>query len=206
MEQQQLSEKPLFTLKDLSVNGLAAINISIDAGECIALSGPSGSGKSLLLRALADLIPHQGEAYYKGQACSTFSPTDWRKQVGLLPAESFWWEEHVGEHFARKCDEKLKQLGFSSDVYNWSVSRCSTGERQRLALLRLLCLQPEVLLLDEPTASLDQENVQAVESLIKDYLQQGGSVIWVSHDHNQIQRVATRYFKIEGKQLVEVSL
>lgn len=206
MEQQQIMESPVFTLQDLSVNGLDAINISMDAGECIALSGPSGSGKSLLLRALADLIPHAGEAYYNGQACSSFLPTQWRKQVGLLPAESFWWEEHIGEHFAQQCDEKLKALGFTTDVYNWLVSRCSTGERQRLALLRLLCLKPKVLLLDEPTASLDQKNVLAVESLIKDYLHQGGTVIWVSHDQNQIQRVATRHFKIEGKQLVEVPL
>jgi len=200
------TESPIFNLNDLSVNGLAAINMSINAGECIVISGPSGSGKSLLLRALADLIPHQGEAYYQGQACTAFLPTQWRKQVGLLPAESFWWEEHVGEHFAQRCDEKLKALGFSTDVYNWRVSRCSTGERQRLALLRLLCLQPKVLLLDEPTASLDQANVKAVESLIKDYLHQGGAVIWVSHDPDQIQRIATRHYKIEGKQLVEVSL
>ena len=200
------TESPIFNLNDLSVNGLAAINMSINAGECIVISGPSGSGKSLLLRALADLIPHQGEAYYQGQACTAFLPTQWRKQVGLLPAESFWWEEHVGDHFAQRCDEKLKALGFSTDVYNWRVSRCSTGERQRLALLRLLCLQPKVLLLDEPTASLDQANVKAVESLIKDYLHQGGAVIWVSHDPDQIQRIATRHYKIEGKQLVEVSL
>lgn len=200
------TESPIFNLNDLSVNGLAAINMSINAGECIVISGPSGSGKSLLLRALADLIPHQGEAYYQGQACTAFSPTQWRKQVGLLPAESFWWEEHVGDHFAQRCDEKLKALGFSTDVYNWRVSRCSTGERQRLALLRLLCLQPKVLLLDEPTASLDQANVKAVESLIKDYLHHGGAVIWVSHDPDQIQRIATRHYKIEGKQLVEVSL
>lgn len=200
------TESPIFNLNDLSVNGLAAINMSINAGECIVISGPSGSGKSLLLRALADLIPHQGEAYYQGQACTAFLPTQWRKQVGLLPAESFWWEEHVGDHFAQRCDDKLKALGFSTDVYNWRVSRCSTGERQRLALLRLLCLQPKVLLLDEPTASLDQANVKAVESLIKDYLHHGGAVIWVSHDPDQIQRIATRHYKIEGKQLVEVSL
>ncbi|MGD8526327.1 MAG: ATP-binding cassette domain-containing protein [Thioalkalispiraceae bacterium] len=205
MQQQELAHKPLLTLKDFSVNHLAPINMTIEAGECITISGPSGSGKSLLLRALADLIPHQGEAYFQGQACSSVVATQWRTQVGLLPAESSWWQEQVGEHFVQRCDEKIKALGFTTDVYNWSVSRCSTGERQRLALLRLLCLQPKVLLLDEPTASLDQENVAAVEALIRDYLQQGGAVIWVSHDPQQVQRVATRHYQIKDRQLVEVS-
>jgi len=208
--QQKMIEEPLFSLNDLSVYNLNAINLSISPGECVAISGASGSGKSLLLRALADLIPHKGEAYFQGQACSSFSPTQWRKQVGLLPAESFWWAEQVGEHFAQpcddECDKKLNVLGFSSDVYEWAVSRCSTGERQRLALLRLLCLMPSVLLLDEPTASLDQDNILAVELLIREYLQQGGSVIWVSHDPQQIKRVADRHFKIVNDQLLEVSV
>ena len=202
MEQQQ---EPLITLQDISVNDLAAINFSVHAGECVCISGPSGSGKSLLLRALADLIPHQGEVYFQGSACSAMPATEWRKQVGLLPAESFWWHEHVGDHFTQDCDDDLQHLGFDKQVYDWSVMRCSTGERQRLALLRLLCRQPKVLLLDEPTASLDERNVQAVEALIKKYQATGGTVIWVSHDTNQIQRIADRHYRITGNQLQEVS-
>jgi ABC-type iron transport system FetAB ATPase subunit len=72
MEQQQES---VISLQDVSVNGLSPVNLSVNSGECICLSGPSGSGKSLLLRALADLIPHQGEVYFNGQACSSISPT-----------------------------------------------------------------------------------------------------------------------------------
>lgn len=201
MKQQQ---ETVISLQDVSVNELSAINLSVNAGECICLSGPSGSGKSLLLRALADLIPHDGEVFFKGNACSKTPPTTWRKQVGLLPAESFWWHENVGEHFTSQCDEELQRLGFSKDVYEWQVTRCSTGERQRLALLRLLCLQPEVLLLDEPTASLDEENVQAVEALVKEFQSAGGAVIWVSHDPNQIKRVADRHYQITDHQLEEV--
>jgi ABC-type iron transport system FetAB ATPase subunit len=203
MEQQ---EKPLITLQDISVNGLAAVNLNVHAGECVCLSGPSGSGKSLLLRTLADLIPHQGEVYFKGVACSATPPTQWRKQVGLLPAESFWWHELVGDHFTQKDDEKLQRLGFDKTVYDWSVRRCSTGERQRLALLRLLDLKPKVLLLDEPTASLDEENVEAVEALVKDFQSAGGAIIWVSHDTAQIKRIADRHYMIKGNQLQEVAV
>ena len=132
--------------------------------------------------------------------------TLWRKHIGLLPAESFWWHEHVGDHFIEKCDDDLQELGFTADVYNWTVSRCSTGERQRLALIRLLCMKPEVLLLDEPTASLDEENVTAVETLVKNFMQQGGAVIWVSHDPNQIERMADRHYQINNKKLEEVKV
>lgn len=202
MEQQE----SIISLQDISVNGLSAINLGIKAGECVCLSGPSGSGKSMLLRAIADLIPHKGEVFFKEQACSSTPPTQWRKQVGLLPAESFWWHEKVGDHFSKQCDENLSQLGFTSDVYNWSVSRCSTGERQRLALLRLLCLKPHILLLDEPTASLDEKNVQAVEAIINEFQSAGGAVIWVSHDPGQINRVADRHYRIVGTELQEQPL
>lgn len=200
------NQNSLITLQDISVNGLSAINFSINAGECICISGPSGSGKSLLLRCIADLIPHQGEVYFKGQACSSTLPATWRKQVGLLPAESFWWHDRVGEHFTAECDDTLQKLGFNKDVFSWSLSRCSTGERQRLALIRLLCNQPQVLLLDEPTASLDEQNVNAVEGMIKDFLESGGAVIWVSHDPNQIKRVANRHYQIIENQLQERAL
>lgn len=203
MKQQQ---QPVISLQDVSVNELSAINLNVDAGKCICISGPSGSGKSLLLRALADLIPHQGEVYFHDQACSATPPTQWRKQVGLLPAESSWWHERVGDHFAQQCDKELQQLGFTKEVYGWSVSRCSTGERQRLSILRLLCQHPKVLLLDEPTASLDEKNVHAVEALIKEFLASGGVVFWVSHDPNQIKRVADQHYRIIGHQLQEAEV
>ena len=101
---------------------------------------------------------------------------------------------------------RVKSPCFTKDVYDWSVSRCSTGERQRLALIRLLCLKPQVLLLDEPTASLDEKNVQAVENLIKEFQYAGGAVIWVSHDPSQIKRVADRQYQITGNQLQEVAV
>ncbi len=93
-------------------------------------------------------------------------------------------------------------LGFDESVFDWQVSRCSSGEKQRLALLRLLENQPQVLLLDEPTASLDPESVERVESLIKTYRERNASpVLWVSHDAGQLARVADRQLRLEHKQL-----
>ena len=89
---------------------------------------------------------------------------------------------------------------------DWTVSRLSTGERQRLALLRLLGNQPEALLLDEPTASLDVANVGQVENMINEYRRENDvPVLWVTHDPNQAKRVADRRFEISTTSLIELS-
>jgi ABC-type iron transport system FetAB ATPase subunit len=93
------------------------------------------------------------------------------------------------------------------DVLGWDVARCSTGEKQRLAILRLLCNAPRALLLDEPTASLDQANISQVEALLCDYARDSAApVLWVSHDARQQQRVAQRLMRIRDEQIVEQPL
>ena len=91
-------------------------------------------------------------------------------------------------------------------MLDWQVSPLSTGEKQRLALLRLLANQPRALLLDDPTASLDAPNVGNAEALIHDYQQQQQApVIWVSHDSAQIQRVADRVLRFEAGEVQELT-
>jgi len=93
-------------------------------------------------------------------------------------------------------------LGLDKSVLNKPIAQLSTGELQRLALLRLLTNTPEVLLLDEPTASLDQENVARVETFIKQYqTRHNAAVLWVTHDHDQVKRVATGRLTIEQGRL-----
>ncbi|MBK5966587.1 ATP-binding protein [Thiocystis minor] len=180
---------------------LAPVDLTLAAGELVFLSGPSGSGKSLLLRAVADLDPNTGEVWLGDAARSSMAPPHWRRRVGLLPAESFWWAESVGEHFpvAKTATASataailgwLDQLGFGADVLNWSIARLSTGERQRLSLIRLLTQQPEALLLDEATANLDPLGRDRVETLIDTYRRNArAAVLWVSHDPEQRRRLA----------------
>ncbi|KPK40034.1 MAG: ATP-binding protein [Gammaproteobacteria bacterium SG8_47] len=193
-------------LASLAVHNLGPIDLELAAHDCVALSGRSGSGKSLLLRAIADLEPHTGEVFLDGVACASVAPWQWRSQVCLLPAESQWWYPSVGEHFRQLDAGWLEQLGFEAEVLDWEVSRCSTGERQRLALLRLLSRRPLALLLDEPTANLDPESAARVEALIESYRRaEGAPVIWVSHDRAQGQRVATRHYVLSTGQLREAS-
>lgn len=196
----------VLTTESLRVHQVV-LNLTITAGEIVCLSGPSGSGKSLLLRAIADLIPHSGRVRLDDQWCDEMPAHQWRQQVGLLPAESQWWSDRIGDHFSEVEPDWFTRLGFSMDVLGWDIARCSTGEKQRLAILRLLCQKPRSLLLDEPTASLDQANIAQVEALLQDYAQANEApVLWVSHDARQQQRIARRLFVIREEQVVEESL
>ncbi len=179
------------------------LDLVIEAGECVALSGPSGSGKTLLLRALADLDLHEGRVWLNGTECAATPAPDWRRRVGLLSAESRWWHDTVGEHFDGAAPEGLERLGFKPEVLAWSVARLSSGERQRLALLRLLANRPEALLLDEPTANLDGEATARVEALVADTRKRtGAALLWVTHDPAQARRVAGRSLRLERGRLV----
>jgi putative ABC transport system ATP-binding protein len=166
-------------------------SVAVPPGGCLAVTGPSGAGKSLLLRMVADLIPHQGEAWLDGVARSTMPAPHWRRQVAYGAAEPGWWRERVGEHFAIPPTAEAERLGLPADVFARRVAECSTGERARLALLRLLAPRPAVLLLDEPTGALDAEAARAAEALIADALRSGAAAILVTHSPEQAARLGT---------------
>lgn len=202
----------------LSVRNIAFLengpySLELSAGECCGLSGASGVGKSQLLRAIADVVVHEGECLLAGTPCLSFTPQGWRKAVAMVPAESFWWHDRVGPHFAMDTSEDallkklVTRLGFGMDVFNWQISRLSTGERQRLSLVRTLVTKPQVLLLDEPTSGLDKAMATAVEEIVIELCVSGQcSCLWVSHDLEQLARVANRSFQVESKGLVELFL
>jgi len=157
-----------------------------------------------MLKTIADLEPHEGQVYLDNEQAIEISPHQWRKKVGMLPAESQWWYDTVKEHFQEIQELWFKMLGFEKDVMTWQISRLSSGERQRLALLRLLGNRPKVLLLDEPTANLDSENTLKVEKLLHMYrTQQQSALLWISHDPEQIRRVGTRHFILQNGRLEE---
>ncbi len=194
------------SIAGLSTHTMADVNLEVPAGECVCLGGPSGAGKTQLLRAIADLDPHHGEVMLDGRSARSFRAHEWRRAVALLPAESQWWMDRIGDHFSRIDEAQWRALGFGTDTADWQVSRCSTGERQRLALLRLLVNAPRVLLLDEPTASLDPVSAERVEALIAAYRQQQqAAVLWVSHDAAQRARVAARELFVDGGRLREAA-
>ena len=98
-----------------------------------------------------------------------------------------------------------ESLGLSADCGSWPVARLSTGEKQRLALVRSLILAPRALLLDEPTSGLDPDAVSRVEALIRARQELGVSVLWVTHDRAQAARVADRQLEMDQGRLREAA-
>ena len=195
---------PLLRVSQLVTHRRGPFDLAIDTGECVSLRGPSGSGKSLLLRAIADLDPHDGEVWLDGVACEQIPAPQWRRRVTLIPVESQWWLDLVGAHFPPGECPWLAPLGFEPAALGWQVSRLSSGEKQRLALARALMNRPRVLLLDEPTASLDEASALAVETVVADYRRDSGAAaLWVSHSTQQAARVASRHYQLRPDGLQE---
>jgi len=191
----ETARPPLLELDGLQRPAIGPVSLTLAAGECVCISGPSGAGKSQLLRAIADLDPHAGEVRLSGIPADSIPPPDWRRQVGLLPPESSWWLPRVADHFHACAALPLAEVGLADAILGQPVARLSSGEKQRLALLRLLANRPRVLLLDEPTANLDPQNTRRVEAVIAAYREaRGAAVIWVSHDREQAARVCDRHF------------
>ena len=196
---------PILQVRHLRTSLLKPASFLLSPGECIAVRGPSGAGKTLLLRAIADLDPNEGLVCLNGRDRSTITGPEWRRLVGYVPAEPGWWADTVGEHFSEWTAALafVRHLGFPEETKAWPITRLSTGERLRLALIRALMVPPKVLLLDEPTAALDPASVAAVETLIAARVRAGLAVLWVSHDAEQAKRVAHRLLLVDGGQVRE---
>ncbi|OUS07644.1 hypothetical protein A9Q96_07010 [Rhodobacterales bacterium 52_120_T64] len=187
----------------LQRSGLGPVSFTVGDSECLAITGPSGAGKSLLLRAIVDLDPNTGEVSTAQLTRSETAATDWRKHVALLPSETGWWLDKVGDHFVNPIGiaEHLPDIGLSRDAMNWDVSRLSSGERHRLGLLRCLEKLPKVLLLDEPTAALDADTRLMVEALLRGLMEEGITILLVTHDPDQPARMGCKTMRIENGQV-----
>jgi ABC-type sulfate/molybdate transport systems ATPase subunit len=193
-------------IERLATELIGPISADIAAGECLALMGPSGAGKSLLLRAIVDLDPSTGNVVLGTRARADMAASAWRKLVALVPAQSGWWTDRVRDHFPAMYDatELTGKLGLPGAL-EWDIARLSSGERQRLAIARALCRKPRALLLDEPTASLDEHATELVEGLMRDCCGEGMAVLLVTHDRRQAERVAKRVLRMSDGRLDQLA-
>jgi len=192
-------------VKKLRSEFAGPFDLNLGAGACAAITGPSGSGKSLFLRMIADLDPNQGKVWLNGTERASITAPEWRRKVTYVSAESGWWVDTVIEHFARNKRGEVAglaaRLGLHTDLLDASIARLSTGEKQRLALVRALLLCPPVLLLDEPTGPLDEESVTKVEAVLRKRMATGISVLLVTHDANQAERLGDQRYRMAAGQL-----
>lgn len=181
------------------------------AGDRVAVSGASGSGKSVFLRTLALLDPPTvGTLLWHGQPIDRGQIPTYRSQVCYIPQKAsmidgtvednlrypFSLQAHRAARFAREqVLELAARAGKPAEFLRQHASDLSGGEAQVVALLRVLQLQPEVLLLDEPTAALDPASVMQVECLVQAWFEQARQArayLWISHDPAQAARVGDR--------------
>ncbi len=194
--------------------------MQVSRGDRLALVGPTGSGKSLVLRALALLDPvDEGKVSWNGQPIADTSVPEFRHQVIYLQQRSPVVEGTVAENLRipytlgvrqdlafpdDQAVELLAILGKGKDFLASHTGALSGGERQIVALLRALLAAPTVLLLDEPSAALDPSAASALESLVESWYHGAPgerAYIWVSHDPAQAQRVGKQVLRLEAGRL-----
>lgn len=186
----------MLRVEHLRIGSLPPLSFAVANGECLAIEGPSGSGKTRILRAIADLDPVDGQLFLDGTERREMPPQAWRKAVRYAAAEPGWWTDtprgtlpaSAASH--PRIARLLAAVGLDDGVLDRAVSHLSTGERQRIALVRALVDEPKVLLLDEPTGALDVAATALVEELIRFQLLAGRSVLIASHDGGLINRLA----------------
>jgi putative ABC transport system ATP-binding protein len=187
-------------VKDLHSAFAGPFELNLGTGACAAITGPSGSGKSLFLRMIADLDPNEGKVWLNGRERASVSAPEWRRQATYVSAESGWWADRVMEHFdvSRRSDiaALAARLGLRADLLDAPVAQLSTGEKQRFSLVRALLPSPPVLLLDEPTGPLDEESVVQVEALLLERMATGTSILLVTHDPNQAERLGDQRYRM----------
>ena len=205
MPQPETSREPRLRLSGLESPLAGPFDFELDAGACAVITGPSGSGKSLFLRMVADLDPNRGEVWRDGVPRRSMSAPDWRREAPYVAADAGWWRDDVADHFApdrqRAARDLAERLGLDDGQFDGPVMRLSTGERQRLALIRALVLQSPLLLLDEPTSALDPEAVAQVEALLKKRLAAGLAILMVSHDARQAERLGATLWRMANRKL-----
>jgi putative ABC transport system ATP-binding protein len=196
---------------------LDGVSLAVDEGETVAVVGPSGAGKSSFLRLLNRLDePTGGTVYLDGADYRTIPPATLRKRVGLVPQDAALRAGTVGENVTvgprlrgesvseARVANLLSRVGLEGYA-DRETADLSGGEAQRVAIARTVANDPEVLLLDEPTASLDSEAEATVERLLASLLTDGDrTAVVVTHDGRQAERLGDRVARFAEGAIVAV--
>lgn len=220
------ADPPLLEVRDLSWTApdgdepiFRGVDFQLGAGDLVVLEGPSGAGKSTLLRCVIGLEDgRSGTVLWRGEEVGAHNIRPFRNRVVYVHQSPEPIAPRIGDNldFPRRIqvdfpdyadavmgeDEQRRLLArFHLEDLDFSrrFDELSLGEKQRLALVRCLSVRPEVLLLDEPTASLDETNARRVEDYVTEYVEEGSdrAAIWIGHDAEQRRRLGGRRLDME---------
>ena len=212
------------TFKDVSFSYnenqtiLNQVNLSINKGQHIAFVGPSGSGKSTLIGLLSRLFePDSGQLYLDEQELSSVNTDSWRKFIGLVDQSSILFNDTIYNNvtYGIKApkNEKVREaceMAYANDFitkckegYNTKVGNLgnslSGGQKQRIAIARALIREPELIILDEATSSIDSESEMKVSQTIKALSEKGKTIISIAHRLSTVRDADVIYYFDQGK-------
>lgn len=209
-----------YCLKSGIVHALKDVSFSLESGKFYAIIGRSGSGKSTLLSMLAGFDqPKSGEILFNGDKLTKSGSIEYRRQnVGfifqaynliphltalenvIIPLEN---AKISGAEKKKRANEALRSVGLDESLYNKFPPTMSGGEQQRVAVARAMVTRPAIILADEPTGNLDNENSEAVISLLKNYAHDSGKCVAVVTHSAEIASTADAVFRITDGRLAE---
>lgn len=194
-----------------------SVSVRIPGAEVAAVIGPSGAGKSSFLRLLNRLDePTEGTVYLDGRDYRDIDPLTLRRRVGFVPQAPALLSGTVADNVTvgdrlrnepvddERVDRLLERVGLGG-YRDESVDDLSGGEQQRVAITRTLYVEPEVVLLDEPTAHLDSGTEAQIEELLGELIREDGlTCVVVTHDTDQARRLGDRIVRFEDGRVTTV--
>ena len=199
-----MTDHTRFELRDVRVDGddgpiLKLPHAVIEAGGLTAIVGPSGAGKSTLLRLLNRLDdPDAGVVLLDGRNVKDYDVLELRRRVQLVGQVPVTFPGTVADNLdVAEPGPLLERVGLSAAIADREADRLSVGEAQRMCLARSLARRPEVLALDEPTSALDPSAKEDIEALIRSLADDGLTVVMVTHEERQADKLADHRLKVE---------
>ena len=207
----------MFEIENVKFKDILEIeNLKIEDNMVTAILGPSGGGKTTFLKLLNNMIsPEKGKIFYRNKRIKDYEPVKLRRRVVMLPQDPQIFPGTIRDNF-RQTEEITSKEHSDDEVYKELLKKVSLpkklidnaadlsgGEKQRLALARVMLLEPETLLLDEPSSSLDLETEEKIIDMVVNYAKDNcRTMIMVTHNPDIAEEFADRIINIEAGKIV----
>lgn len=190
---------------------LSDICMQVESGEIIGIKGINGSGKTMLLRAIAGFIRYDGEILFYGKQRETLENTN---EIGVLIEHQNFLNQFTGKENLEllelllpckeegEIDRVLYSVGLDPNDKR-KYGKYSLGMKQRIAIAQAVMYRPKLILLDEPTNGLDEHGMELLEQLLKELKESGSTILVTSHDIDFLKRVSDRCFMMKRGELID---
>jgi putative ABC transport system ATP-binding protein len=208
----------MFKLEKIKFKDILDIEeISLEENMVTAILGSSGGGKTTFLKLLNNMITaDQGKVIYRGKDIETYDPVSLRREVVMMPQDPQIFKGTIKDNFIKteeindnknskslNYNELLRKVSLTQNLDD-TADNLSGGEKQRLALARVMLLEPKVLLLDEPSSSLDKKTEEKIIEMVVDYVRKNDrTLIMVTHSPEIAEKFADKIINIEKGKIIK---